>query len=1859
VTQAITAGQPVPQTIPLVETPSGILSGTLEMTRAIGSGGQDDLLLNLVTGAIPVDGGRMVVRLQSGGETGVVLRRWPSGSMVIESDAPAPGQSDTRIDMHVSPGLLDLQVSGPAGLVYQVSVTFTPATDPGQPVLGDQTGEFAPIVAGDFNGDGIPDLATPAGVNLGIGDGTFQPIPASALVTPGGDPSSMISGDFNGDSHADIAVADAASKDISIFSGRGDGTFEGPMTVPVAATPVALAAGDFDEDGRPEVAVVEQNPGEIQILRDLGGGVLRPADTLLLAKYGIAGEPRSIAIGVFGGDRRGPIDLAVAYGESDQRQAGGVLVFPGQGDGTFGAPRVIPAGLNPVSVVAADFNGDGMDDLAVADQGDISDYADFSNFAHASVLEKLKQIAANASSLSPADLGGLVILLGRRDGTFAAMPEVSAGFLPQSLLVGDFNGDGNADIVVLHGLSVAASLFLGNGTGTFRQPIQVVPAYPAATVSTGEVFGETAVAADFNGDGREDLAVAGTLSSVVPILLGNGDGGFQGQGPDATGDAPISVAVGDFNGDGIPDLAVVDAFSSDVMILLGQGDGGFVVSSRLATPLFPTSVAVADLNGDGRQDLVVADAGASSVSVYLGNGDGTFVDAGRYPVGLAPASVVVGDFNDDRIPDIAVADAGSDEISVLLGKGEGTFQVGRDYPVGHEPVSIAAADFEGDGRPDLVVADLASNSVAILRNLGDGSFATAVSIPVGSEPDSVAVGDLNGDGIPDVAVTDAASGSVFGSVSVLLGEGKKTSWAPGSLPLLPLPAVPLSVTPHSDPLSVVIADLNGDGIPDLAVTDASDFSSGFIDVLYGKGDGTFSREDHYAEDSLPVSIAAGHFLAGGLPDLVITRIVSNDIEIRINKNGTFDQTAAAAPTSDSAPLAADLQGNGTTDVISLNALGDILWRPILGQGPATIGYGAPTPLNPGRPSRGIALIPARPTPLVASLAVSGDEVDLFVYRAGEFVVVDTLPTPPGSTQVFYADISGVGQSDLIVTNPGDGSITVFGDLFAGSSGTSVTLMGDTGLSDLVAIPGGGPFPEMVASNEATGQIQVFTPEDDFPSDTPRYAAGTGLYDSSSSNENSANGVSSLGEVTALATGQFDPGGPLGLVTITPGSNHFNLLHGLGGGRYGNPIAFDTAGIPLAIGAADFNGDGLTDVAILESGEVEIFLNNGRGGFVEPRGGGPRIPAGFHPTDLGIADLSGAGMPDLIVSNSYGDILIFLGDGHGSFTTPTPPNPQMGLAIDPFGDALAITDQVTDRVTLQQPGSQAATTLADILANLRDPGPPVFADLNGDGIPDLIYADGGGDDVRVYLGEPGGLFQAPIDFAVGTNPAGVTGADLGGSQAPPDLIVANEGSNDVSILIGRGTGTGWTLIPGPRLRVGAGPTATSVVDFRHDGVPDLVVSESLANDVRILPGLGGGFFNDRAPTIIPTGQLPGPPVPVPIGPGPRPKMDIAVPDAGADRITLIDGLTFDTSTLPSEGVTPVALLDENGTLLVANEGDGHLGMLRLDGNGDVVSTEFLTDPDLPHLSALAFLESESTATLLATTAGEDLAFLFTLDNPPPHASGPTSSEGNPIQTQFSGELDTAASFTPTLVSITTLPMATLLLDATLGDFAAPSPATAAPAPIGAGALPVPDKLPGEHQEPGTGTSEEGNSPQPGPGPHQAESSEKFSSLQDLESAFDEVRRLIRGQLAPEGNPQPEAPAVRGYTPSLMELEPADSADHPPEPPSDGSRREGDHVSAIDKAIFLLTNEWNPGHAAGFGRRTPGPSPTDGVRWIKDHHRRAAPSWAIFLPLAAAFVAGRSALHPDRPRGPFEGGRHEARGDERRQSPQVHGSMRQRD
>lgn len=336
------------------------------------------------------------------------------------------------------------------------------------------------------------------------------------------------------------------------------------------------------------------------------------------------------------------------------------------------------------------------------------------------------------------------------------------GLRPYSIIVGDFDKDGNTDLVTANKSSQGVSLLLGNGDGTFK------PATNFSVVGFNGLSPYSVAVADFDKDGNSDLVTANNLSNNISVLFGTSNASFAPAVNFAleSASAPISVAVGDFNGDGKSDIVTANNASQNVSVLLGNGTGGFGIAKNFKVASRPTSVTVGDFNGDGKSDLAVTSSFFNNVSVLLGNGDGTFNSATQFDVGTNPNFVVVGDFNTDGKSDLAVANSDSNNVSVLLGDGTGGFGIATNFDVGLNPVSITVIDFDKDGNSDLAVANANSDTVSVLLGDGTGSFGSATNFDVGTKPYSVTVGDFNKDGTSDLAVANSESKNV----SVLLNN---------------------------------------------------------------------------------------------------------------------------------------------------------------------------------------------------------------------------------------------------------------------------------------------------------------------------------------------------------------------------------------------------------------------------------------------------------------------------------------------------------------------------------------------------------------------------------------------------------------------------------------------------------------------------------------------------------------------------------------------------------------------------------------------------------------------------------------------------------------------------------------------------------------------------------------------------------------------------------------------------------------------------------------------------------------------------------------------------------------------------------
>jgi len=677
----------------------------------------------------------------------------------------------------------------------------------------------------------------------------------------GTSPYAMATADFNGDGNLDVAVIFLGNNNVSIYFGHPDGTFTGGTDYVVGVGPDAITVADFNGDGKPDLAVANQNctntcvPGSISVLINRGDGTFQPA-----MSYGTDSDPVSVAAADFDGD--GKTDLAVANAISPvQRGPGTVTIFFNNGDGTFSRTGEYPAGSGVGPLATLKLPGTAVASLAVT------------NFT-----------ALNG-------VNAVALLRNRGNGTFDLPVSYGTGKTPDWVASLDFNRDGIADLAVVNESDSTVSILLGKSDGTFQPKVD----YPVGFRP------HRLVAGDFNGDQVFDLAVGASTNSTdggaVCILLGRGDGTFQPAVAYGTGNNPWSLGAGDFNHDGKLDVIFTNADASRVSVLLGNGDGSFPSYTDYASGDDVGAIAVADFDSDGSPDLALVNQNSNSVSVLFGNGDGTFAarQINHITVGAAPNGIAAADLNGDGKPDLVVTNAGDNSVSILINNGHGGFRVTGAYFVGNRPGGVAIADFDGDRNLDLAITNTGDNTVSILFNHGDGTFSSPVTYDTGPGPASVVAADFDGDGKPDLAIADSEAPENSkgpGLITVLRNRGDGTFANRMDYPTDPHPA------------AVVAEDFNGDRKLDLAIAANLDVF-GKVSILIGQGDGTFLQGADYSEGFGLASMLTADFNGDGKPDLAVVSMINNTVFLMKGAgDGSFQVQGTYAPAGEPWAIAA-------------------------------------------------------------------------------------------------------------------------------------------------------------------------------------------------------------------------------------------------------------------------------------------------------------------------------------------------------------------------------------------------------------------------------------------------------------------------------------------------------------------------------------------------------------------------------------------------------------------------------------------------------------------------------------------------------------------------------------------------------------------------------------------------------------------------------------------------------------------------------------------------------------------------------------------------------------------------------------------
>ncbi|MBI3657956.1 MAG: VCBS repeat-containing protein [Acidobacteria bacterium] len=1086
------------------------------------------------------------------------------------------------------------------------------------------------VTTADFNGDAFADLAVAnwdsnnVSVLLGRGDGTFE---APRHFAVGRGPNFILAGDFNRDGLTDLVIACGGEPEhpgatLTVLLGAGDGTFGEAMNIGVGFSPSSMALDDFNGDGIPDLAVTLSGQaaatGTVAVLLGNGDGSFQ-----LPQNYTVGIEPSSVATGDFNSD--GITDLAVANFSDPSYRGGGttVSILLGIGDGTFGPPRNFEIdewrGRGPISIVAADFNGDGLSDLAVATVQGTS----------------------------------LFVLLGKGDGTFQLSASLRLSARPHTVVATDFNRDGIQDLAVTTAHTNSISIFFGIGDGTFGSPINLAVGRPLYGLAVG----------DFNSDSSPDIAAADFGSNSVSIHLGNAAGTFQSAPTLEVGNLPVSVVVGDFNRDGHQDFAVLDQGTSALAFYTGNGDGTFQTASN--STMEGSIRAVADFNRDDMSDLIVSRASSppfADLSIRLSNGDGTFRTV--YSLQGLISSFAIMDLNGDAIPDLAVVfftdgpPLRPERLSILLGNGDGTFRT--TYSFEGAIYSFAYADFNGDCVQDLAVVisgdepPYSPERMFILLGQGEGVFRSAHSFAV--EARIVSTQDFNGDSIADLLL------ATRDSLLVLLGNGDGTF----------APAQPLRVR---SPL-LTIADLNGDGYPDLAVIADVYAHPNQLSIYFNQGDGTFKPFDKFEIDDFPSDLLSGDFNGDGITDLVLVYGYDGPypyqgaVLIRLgNGDGSFGpaQYVAVGPRPGSISLT-DINGDGIQDIVT--AKSDLRFFD-----PGTVSIVLGNRDGVFRLSQNLMFEQWSVTAAVADF--NGDGIpDLAVnsyatfhvsrhfivlgnregtFPTGQFLQVQRYPS-----SVKMGDFNNDGIPDLVVTNAGADKLLVLlgnGDRTFRSAQTikiqsapwsaAIGDFNNDTIPDLAVIDGtmklhillgkgDGTFsspqhfelgfdPGAIVAGDFNGDHYQDLAITDWRSNSVQILKGNG------DGTFQAKQTFPVGKRPwSITVGDFNKDGILDLVTANRDSNDVSILLGKGNGNFLPAKSFDTGMKPVAVVVGDFNGDDRPDLAVAnwDSNSVSILAGKGDGTFSPSQ----EFGVGLTPSSLAVGDFNNDGRVDLVVTN---------------------------------------------------------------------------------------------------------------------------------------------------------------------------------------------------------------------------------------------------------------------------------------------------------------------------------------------------------------------------------------------------------------------------------------------------------------------------------------------------------------------------------------------------------------------------------------------------------------------------------------------------
>lgn len=708
-------------------------------------------------------------------------------------------------------------------------------------------------------------------------------------------------------------------------------------------------------------------------------------------------------------------------------------------------------------------------------------------------------------------------------------------------------------------------------------------------------------------------------------------------GLNAAAGSPVALATGDADGDGDRDIVATRAYDEGGFVFLrNESAGRFGQPVSFAGTGKSSGIVLADLDGDGDLDAAITDSDAlttgNTVSVYLATGTGTFGARQPFSVGSGspvPVGIVAADFDADGDLDLVVANYGyiglGSTVSLLRNNGNATFAAPVTFSTAAGPYDIAAGDVSGDGRPDVVVAH-ESYTVSVLVNNGTGGFGSAITYSnlgdnyAGPLFPTVALGDGDKDGDLDVFYGNTRTyDGLTGHIVQLRNNGTGSLTRATDIPL---------VTYSAGPTDLTVADLNGDGAPDLLATSYSGRSSDGVYVILNNGTGGFGPAVLYPAGQATIALAVADLNGDAKLDVLTADSYSNAVTVRFNPgSGVFPVLADELVAFDQFfQDAADFDGDGDLDLFT-----------------------------------------SGPHPAASSGTVLRND------GTGHFPIKTSINNGfDGVADGVLRDLNGDGKPDLLFNNAntasqydfftalnnGDGTFGAITRWVVGSAGWGAVDAfdldgdGDLDVVDLEALgaPGLPPGRFFIALNNGNGTFQTPYAYDALP-----------------------------GRPYDVVGGDFNKDGKIDLAMTNNGAYGFDsrvfIVLGQGNGTFAPPIIYTVGRGPLHLITADLDGDGNLDLATQNSGYngegdegLTLLFGTGAGTFTRLRTiYAPYSPDLLGATGIAVGDVDGDGDLDLMTTGFSNDIALYLNNGRGRFVFPYRLGAVVGAHRPIFGD----------------------------------------------------------------------------------------------------------------------------------------------------------------------------------------------------------------------------------------------------------------------------------------------------------------------------------------------------------------------------------------------------------------------------------------------------------------------------------------------------------------------------------------------------------------------------------------------------------------